>query len=437
MKGYEKEIVQETINLIKIPSVKSPKELGAPFGKGVKNALHYTLNLCKNLGMKTTNMNDYIGYAEYGSGEKEIGILVHIDVVPVEEKEWTYPPFQGVIEDDRIYGRGALDDKGPAIAAIYAVKKLIDENRDWNKKIKIIVCTDEESSWEGIEYYLQQGEHIPDFSIAPDANFPLIYAEKGILHLESIVNLKNNWPAEIVGGSRPNIVPDYCCVSLSNTIKEVMSAADHKDISVLEFKGVSAHASLPEKGENAIVKAFENLASVELCGKQENIFNDLYHYFKDIYGAGLNINFSDKESGRLTLNLGKIEKIENQLKLMIDIRYPVTYEGDQVIDTIREKIPNTHMIFEKKGLLKELVAPEIKILLEAYQEVMGREDAPISIGGGTLARAFPNSIAFGALFPGDEETAHQSNEYITINTLLKSHKIYYLALKKLLENDNW
>lgn len=430
---YAKEIIQETIQLIQIPSVQSKSEEDAPFGKEIVKALNYALELCKKLGMRTTNLQNTVGYAEYGEGEEEIAILVHLDVVPVNEPEWEYPPFQGVVENDKIYGRGAVDDKGPAVAAIFAVKRLIEDVEAWNKRIRIIFCTDEESGWRDLPIY-HTNEKEPDFAFTPDAEFPLIAAEKGILQVEVGVKKTHEWLIDWSGGSKINVVADHSEVELAQSLKDTLNIDDSLPKIIRHFTGKAAHGSLPFKGENAIVKNLSFLAQLEKDLKDENkFFEELYTRFHDVYGKGLDINSEDEESGRLTLNVGKVRTEGDTLFFELDIRYPVTFEKEYYLDKLNGYFDSCTIINYNAPLFLGNKNPYTEILLTSYQEIIENPEAePIAIGGGTLARGFKNAVAFGPLFPGEEETAHMSNEFITIDSLLKAHEIYHLALKRLL-----
>ena len=219
VKNYEEIALTNLQKLLQIDSVldESTISVGAPFGKGIRDALEFFLKLAESDGFKTFNDEGYAGIIEYGEGE-EVAVLCHLDVVPTGNN-WKYPPFSAAIEDGKVYARGAMDDKGPTVAAYYALKMLKDLNVKLNKKIKIILGTDEETGWRGISHYKEK-YGLPEIGFAPDADFPLIYGEKGIIHTvvensdtdEDIVYVK--------GGERFNVVIDYC---------EAATIADHFD----------------------------------------------------------------------------------------------------------------------------------------------------------------------------------------------------------------
>jgi succinyl-diaminopimelate desuccinylase len=431
---YAKDIIQETIKLIQIPSVKDVPKENAPFGEEVAKALNHCLEVCRKLGMKTSNLQNYIGYAEIGEGDKEIGILVHVDVVPVKESDWEYPPFQGVIADEKIFGRGAVDDKGPAIAAIFAMKRLLEELKNLNKRVRIIFCTDEESSWNDIPIYLEN-ERESNFAFSPDAHFPVIQAEKGILQLEVQIKNTKSWLNKWEGGTRANVVPDQSSVFLKPELKDLLGSNEELPELIRNFSGKAAHGSLPEKGENALIKALDFLKGIEKKLDEEAFFSSLYSLFKDIHGAGLGIDWDDEVSGKLTFNLGKVRTENDTLIFSLDIRHPVSVQKNQVLEKIKQYFTQINELNYHLPLYRGMEHPEIQILMSAYEEVMGEKSDPIHIGGGTLARAFHNAVAFGPLFPGEEATPHMSNEYIPIQSLLQAHEIYFRALKKLVTEE--
>lgn len=449
------EIIESTCELIKIKSVKANFLDDKPFGEGINDALLFALNLSKNFGFKTTNLDGYIGYAEYGEGDKLIGVLVHLDVVP-EGNGWSFPPYEGKVSNQNIYGRGAIDDKGPAIAALYALKAIKDSGVKLNSRVRIIFGLDEESGSSCIQHYLVHDE-IPSFSFVPDANYPVINGEKGILTFNLEKNFINDSDnivvTSICGGNRHNMLPDFCEATLKVhedsylIIKErFISFFDKTQFDMqLDFSseyiliksfGVSAHASLPEKGTNAISRLMLFLNELDIIGDLGD-FITFYcnHIGLEHSGASFGCNLSDDISGSLTLNVGIINVTTNKAEITIDIRYPVTHTSDIVITKVKEKIAPFKISITNVNDVRPLYLPIeselVSSLMDVYSEFTGQHIEPISIGGGTYARSMPNSVAFGPLFPNDPELVHQKDEYITVDNLIKNTKIYARAIHRL------
>ena len=290
---YKDKLIKSTQELIAIPSIKGEPKEGMPFGEEINKALEHALKIGEELGFLVGNVDGYAGFIEFGQGNETLGILAHLDVVPAGDG-WTYPPFGGEIHDNKIYGRGAIDDKGPAMAALFAMKAVMEAGVPVNKKVRLILGTDEESGWEDMDYYFKN-QPMPDFGITPDANYPVIHAEKGIVHIELYKEFNSESAdkspiVSIKGGSRANMVPDSCICYLKDKEKP------------LNVEGVSAHASMPEKGQNAIAKMLDLLNSRGLEDNDiDNFVKDLNRLIGlDTTGEGLGINLSDDVSGNLT-----------------------------------------------------------------------------------------------------------------------------------------
>lgn len=419
-------MIKHLQELIAIPSVTAaPSEEGMPFGREVHRALLYVLDLCENLGFRTKNLDNYLGYAEIGQGDEMMGILCHLDVVPVGN-DWDYPPFGGEIHQGKIYGRGVMDDKGPAMAVIYAMKDILDSGVQLGKRVRIIFgCQEEDGDWADMEYY-KAHEEIPQYGFTPDADFPAIHGEKGIAMVNISMSAQHAGFEEITGGMAANMVPDNA--------KAVI--IDQKGNRVqLEKKGKSAHGSMPEDGENAISKLMEEIHALNPnSSKFAAFYMDKIGF--DLHGQHINLGISDEASGQLTLNAGTIKKENGTVILSLDIRYPVTFTLDEIVTRIKTSVESydvdVSVDYSMKPVYMDKNGPVIKKLMEAYREVTGDETEALVIGGGTYARAMDHIVAFGPVFPGRELTEHQKNENIYVDDLEKARKIYKIAINKLL-----
>lgn len=447
-------IIKSTQEIIRKKSVKDSPQDGMPFGREIHECFTHTLNLCEDFGFATKNIDNYGGHAEFGDGEEVVGVLVHLDVVP-EGDNWTYPPYGAEIHDDKIYGRGTIDDKGPAIATLYAMKAIKESGVKLSKKIRIIFGLDEESGWEGLNYYLKH-EKAPGVAFTPDADFPAINGEKGLLIFDLVKDFTNKPSSKgvrilsIKGGNRPNMVPDYCeallasDISLMEKLKDYVKENNVKlDIcerdgnTIVKSYGVSAHGSLPKNGQNAVSQLILFLNTLDLSAGDASDFIKLYSdkIGMEYYGESIGCGFKDDPSGNLIFNVGVLDLTEDKVTLSINIRYPVTFTDKAVFDGIEEELVNTCISIVPREHKKPIYLPKdhelIQKLMKVYRKFTGDNSEPITIGGGTYARSMDNAVAFGPLFPGQPDLAHQKDEYIGIDDLIKITKIYADALYEL------
>ncbi len=433
------DLITSLQELIQIDSVEDSPQDGKPFGEGVGNALNYVLKLANDMGFKTKNADGYYGYVEMGTGEELIGLLAHLDVVPTgDPKQWTYPPFKGEIHDNKIYGRGAIDDKGPLLATLYAMKIIKDSGIPLNKRIRLILGTNEETHWRDISKYKEQ-EESPHYGFTPDSDFPLINAEKGLIQLKLTLNEGADFTLK--GGDALNSVPDHCEFTSTQPLTELQETKDVQvekkdDLTTIVFHGNSVHSAKSLKGVNAIGKAATFL-------KDQNIHTKLLDFMANDIGldpSGANIygDFQDRVSGKLTINMAKVDIDDSKQELFLDIRYPVSKTEEEVLSLLKNKIQQYNLDYEVLDTLPTLHVPEdhflVKTLRSVYAEETKLDSTPLSTGGATYARAFDNFVAFGAVFPDEEKLAHQRDEFISIDSLLKCCIIYSKALTQLLEN---
>lgn len=454
---YFDELVKNLQEFIKIPSVLDEEKMDEsfPFGPKIDEALRWILKKGEELGLKTKNVDGYAGYVEIGNGPEMVGILGHIDVVPAGA-DWSVDPFSGEIREGKIYGRGSVDDKGPILAVLYALKAIEDSRLPVSKRARLIIGTDEENGARCIKHYLEK-EETPVCGFSPDAEFPIIHAEKGILRFEltksfdegprSGANLKR-----IRGGTRVNVVPDYAEALIADvTLKDLVSKIEEKELEsklkieetpegiVVKAKGISAHASYPGDGENAIQILLNFLTLIDFGGKEAKTFIDAVagKLKMESDGKTLGISCSDEISGALTINLGVVDFDEKRGSLKFDIRYPVTGDGNDIIANLKKAFDDLGAEFLiNQHKLPLYVEPEnefIKKLQGVYKEMTGDEPKLLSIGGGTYCRYIKNTVSFGPVFPGQKELAHQKDEYIALEDLRKIAKIYVQAIYELIK----
>ena len=453
------EIIAETCNLINIPSVsEETNNPDMPFGKYAKAALEYVLNLGNKLGFRTKHIDGYCGYIEFGEGDELLGIIGHLDVVPSGDG-WNTPPFEATIKDNKIYGRGAIDDKGPVVASLYAMKAIKD-NMNINCRVRLILGINEEKAWKCIKHY-KGVEESPSIGFSPDADFPCIYAEKGIctVYIKDDYTKYENLPIRIsnidCNNNAINVVPKKCDVTLDIdvskiSLSDVTNFIDEElknlkfDITysingtsiILHSAGIQAHSAHPYLGKNAISPM------IILLNRIFNRFEykiELFEFFKNYIktefdGKSLDIDFED-ESGKLTLNVGDFKFYENYLQLGINLRIPINTSIDTITNLIDLKCKNYSLDTYVDGVQESLYVPKdnylVKTLCNIFNKMTNSNSEPIAIGGGTYARAFKNCVSFGANFPGDTDMCHQANEFIDIDKLILSCKIYAEAIYEL------
>ena len=453
------DLLVDTQNLLKIKSVldESQATEEAPFGEGVKEALDYMLQLAEKDGFTVKNVDNVAGHIEMGEGEELIGILCHVDVVP-EGDGWSSDPFGAEIRNGRIYARGAIDDKGPTMAAYHAMKLVRELGKPLNKRVRMIIGTDEESDWRCVDRYFEV-EEMPSMGFAPDADFPIISAEKGIWDF-SIIQPADAGPGtnsevnvlEFTSGRRTNMVPDFATaiVEAANPAEIVATyenylkryslkgqAVPQKNQVLLELNGVSAHAMEPKNGVNAGLHLAVFLADLTIDPHAKSYFTFIKDYlFEDSRGNKLGVAYTDEQTGELTINAGVFNySKQGDSSIGFSMRYPVTFEWELQKEALEQKLSTYNLRVESNSLSTPHYVNSdsflIKTLQEVYEAETGEHAELLSIGGGTYARSLKEGVAFGPLFPGSEDIAHQKDEYIDIEDMLKATAIYARAIHEL------
>ena len=416
MNNYFDDIIKNLSELIKFDSSQAPATDGKPFGEKNAHCLEYFLSLASSMGFAVKNYDNYVGEVIFGSGE-DFAVLAHLDVVPAGSG-WTREPFGGEIDEKarRVWGRGAMDDKGPALITLYAMKALKDEGFKPTKTIKLIVGCNEETGWACMDHYNKVAK-IPEVGISPDADFPVIYAENGIVHLQFAFPAANAQFSELKGGGAANMVCDYCSVKAEqkSALLEQLGL-EYADGTVVS-RGKSAHGSTPDKGVNAIEKVLDYLGLSEMKRR----------LFVEKFGL---LNFED-ETGALTFSPNVIEQKDGKIYVTCDVRYPATHKLAEVLETVDKYAVPYVILHEQAPLYNDKNGELITTLLGVYNEVTGANAQPVAIGGGTYARALKCGAAFGPEEDGEECTVHQPDEYITFEKIEKCFKIYKLALERL------
>lgn len=446
VENYREELLDRLGKLVAVDSTRGEPQPDAPFGTGPRDVLATALSMMEKDGFKTVNLDNYIGYAEMGEGDKLIGIVGHLDVVPAAKSDgWDTDPFTMTEKDGIVYGRGVSDDKGAVVASMIAMKVIKDMGIPVNRRIRLIMGINEESGSKCLEYYVKKEGHV-DFGFTPDGEFPLVYGEKGMI--AAVYRSKKTNIIDIKGGSVSNVVCKSCTITVPRCSFSNKALKDYLNNNGMEYEivengdqititvtGVAAHASTPELGKNAI--------SYLMVGLYNAGFQDPFcEFYCDHFGLETNGQkagvYAKDDYGELTLNNGVISMKDGVIEGTIDIRYPVTYRANELVKQWSERMEDDNGIIEVKHtgdpLFYPLDSPLVSNLLEAYREATGDEESqPLVIGGGTYAKGIDNTIAFGCAFQGKDYQIHNVNEWCPVDDLLKQAEIYTAALLKLLE----
>ena len=452
--NHKEDLLKDLFELLSVRSI-----LGTditeetPFGSGPREALDLILSFGERDGYKTKLVENKAGHIEVGQGEELFGILGHVDVVPVVEADWTSHPFKPEIRDGKIFARGSLDDKGPTMAAYYAVKLLDKLGVKWNKRVRVIVGSDEETGFRCVEAYFKHEEQ-PASGFTPDAMFPLVYAEKARAtfdHKLKFVSEDGEYNYKLVkfkGGQVLNMVIASAIAELVGEVSDIKEkfenflAQEKLDGEViventikLTLKGKAAHGSTPQYGVNAATKLAEFLSTLGLDNNGKNFVDYIVEKLaNDPFGEKLGINYADDEMGEATYNYGILDyDLEKKAAVVsTDCRHPKKFDLIDRLKGVKEDNIDIEVTSTKEAHYVPKDDELVTILMDVYKKHTGdtKNDAFV-LGGGTYARCLKKGVAFGLLFPGKEDTMHQANEYLEVEDLLLATAIYAEGIYKL------
>ena len=435
-----KDMEKDLAALIRYPSVEAERSApNAPFGDAVRGALEETLRITERMGLDAHDMDGYCCYADsFGSGDDMVGVLGHLDVVPVTAKDWKYDPFTMTNEDGKLYGRGTMDDKGPMLAALYGLKGLLENGFKPAKTVRFIFGCNEETGMACMEHYVAHAP-CPSCGFTPDAEWPLIVGEKGIIHYQ----LKSAWDAEnaaagprlltITAGEAANVVPAEALAVIRDAgdLPEAdgLSCTTVGRETTLTMRGTAAHASAPEEGENALAKLLRYLAGLDFAPAGAKKYVDTMARLTEdeLHGAALGVNTADELS--VTTNAPTVCRLtETGGEITLDMRFRLSDTMDRYFALLAKAAEENGLSLVKGTAQDPLYLgednPLAKQLLAGYREVTGDMTEPLVIGGGTYAKKMKGFLAFGPEPAEGVTRAHQANEYFTETELLTAAKIY-------------
>ena len=452
--NHKEDLLKDLFELLSVRSI-----LGTditeetPFGSGPREALDLILSFGERDGYKTKLVENKAGHIEVGQGEELFGILGHVDVVPVVEADWTSHPFKPEIRDGKIFARGSLDDKGPTMAAYYAVKLLDKLGVKWNKRVRVIIGSDEETGFRCVEAYFKHEEQ-PASGFTPDAMFPLVYAEKARAtfdHKLKFVLEDGNYNYKLVkfnGGQVLNMVIASAKAELVGEVSDIKEKFENflaqekldgevtvEDTIKLTLKGKAAHGSTPQYGINGATKLAEFLITLGLDNNGKNFVNYIVEKLaNDPFGEKLGIDYSDNEMGEATYNYGILDyDLEKKVGIVsTDCRHPMKFDLVARLNGVKVDNIDIEVTSTKEAHYVPKDDELVTTLMDVYRKHTGdtKNDAFV-LGGGTYARCLKKGVAFGLLFPGKEDTMHQANEYLEVEDLLLATAIYAEGIYKL------
>lgn len=452
--NHKEELLKDLFDLLRVRSILGTDITDeTPFGSGPREALDMILSFGERDGYKTKLVENKAGHIEVGEGEELFGILGHVDVVPVVEADWISHPFKPEVRDGKIYARGSLDDKGPTMAAYYAVKLLDKLGVKWNKRVRLIIGSDEETGFRCVESYFKHEEQ-PASGFTPDAMFPLVYAEKARTtfdHKLVFAEEKEGYEYKLLkfnGGQVLNMVIASAEAELEGEVADIKEKFEKflsaeklegevkvEDTIKLSLKGKAAHGSTPQFGINGATKLAEFLSTLGLDINGKNFVEYIVEKLaNDPFGTKLGIDYSDDEMGAATYNYGILEyNLDKKVAVIsTDCRHPKKFNLVERLSSVKVDNVNINVTSTKEAHYVPKDDELVTTLVDVYRKHTGdtKNDAFV-LGGGTYARCLKKGVAFGLLFPGKQDTMHQANEFLEIEDLLLATEIYAEGIYKL------
>lgn len=449
--SMREEMTKTLGELILHPSFRQEPEEGAPYGRPARECLDSALEICEKLGFKTENVGNRAGVASFTDGEPLLGILAHLDVVPAGDG-WTLDPYKATIRDGKLYGRGAMDDKGPAVSVIYAMKALKDLGVPLKHGFELILGTDEECGSSDIGYF-REHRKMPKWLFTPDASYPLINIEKGHIGSRFTATCESEKLISLHGGKTINAVPAAACavvqsISESEILKSIEAADCTVEFSLTEeggkikidARGVSAHASTPDVGDNALTALIKLLSLLPLDEPAKTLLSGLAREFpyKETDGSSAGIAANDDISGSLTLVLSILDYEKNMFSGAIDIRFPVCETSESVCKKLDAALKRAGFDARSNGSEPHCVpsdSPFVRTLIGAYESVTGKKGECIAIGGGTYVHGITGGVAFGCEIEGEDNRIHGADEFIRVDALIENAKIFAEAIVRVCNSE--
>ena len=447
--SHKEKMIEDIFRLCRINSEKMPYKEGMPYGPGAFQALEEALDMADSYGFTVANYDNYVGTADLNDKEHQLDILAHLDVVPAGEGWKETEPFEPIVKGNKLFGRGTSDDKGPAVAALYAMRAVKELNIPLKKNVRLILGTDEECGSSDIPHYYAVEKEAP-MTFSPDGAFPVVNTEKGGLNGHFTADWK---PSEtlprlvnISAGVKVNVVPGKAKATVLGVDKNVLiqiakeceketgvrfELVHEGETTFITAVGESAHASTPKEGNNALTGLLVYVTRLPLADCQQmTMVNHLLELIPhgDTEGKALGIAMSDELSGELTLAFSLLEVTQSGLNGTFDSRCPICATTENVLEVVRKNMADKGFTLHNDSMRPphhvDGNSEFVKTLLNAYESYTGLKGECVSMGGGTYVHDLENGVAFGASLPGTDNRMHGADEFAVIDELLVSAKIF-------------
>ncbi len=441
-------LVEHLCPLLAVPSLKAEGLPGKPYGEEIAKALEIALDSARSFGLSAENLEGYVGVCDLNELPTNLHILGHLDVVPPGEGWTVTEPFTPYIDGDMIYARGTADDKGPTLAALLAMRAVKDMGLATKANVRLILGTDEESGFSDIEWYYARNPHA-EYTLSPDAQFPLVNVEKGHFHpimTRAFTKPQTAEPCviDIEASSRHNVVPGrahavlrgFTSADLAPYMDKAAAETGVKftvqegESFSLHAEGTPTHASTPSKGNNALTALLSLLATLPLAeGEAKDTLQSLATLFPHGKndGEGLGITLEDEAAGKLSAIFSVIRWSPERFEGQFDARTPICATKENCVD-VTEAALSAHGIAMEGELDPAHNVPGdsdyVKMLLDTYTRYTGKPGYCRASGGGTYVHGIPNGVAFGGTPEGFESGLHGADEHIELSALITTAKIY-------------
>ncbi len=449
----KEDILKDWMDICRTPSIHGEASENAPFGNECAKNLKECTDLFKRRGFDG-KVFEKSGYSliSFGSGNETIGLFTHSDVVPVGD-DWLYTkPFEPIIKNGALIGRGVEDNKSGIIATLCAMEIIRKYNIPLKNRLQLFIGSNEETGMEDIIAF--KNEHpMPRVSLVPDADFPCSTGEKGICHFYSVSeDALSDTFLDFSGGEAFNVVLDKATVTLKHSealekyLKEKTPSGSAFEFMTengaikLRAKGVAKHACMPEGSVNAAQLLAGLLAGAEgLSSNDRKIMEAAEKILSCPFGTTLGIDFCDQLFGKLTIVNGMVDMTNGHLMLSFDMRYSSALDSDDLEARTKAAFKEfgfaVDMKENKKGFSIPDNSPIPAKLEEAYKDITDIEKKSIKLGGGTYARYIDNAFSVGTYtttadrttpffeMPAGHGEAHQCDEMIDIEAFFAAVRV--------------